>query len=149
MPPIIDFDPLGLQSAPQPTPGLNIQAAFDTLPPPVILPVDPPGTNNKVGTDLARAYKATSLTAISQPKSVSSGSGGTVWPPQDMGSYWFSYNGSLKKTPAERRAMFQQIFQNPSIKKVYLNVLSAFGVTFKPSDQNELHSSAVGATSRL
>jgi Uncharacterized protein conserved in bacteria len=72
---------------------------------------------------------------LTQANSGSGGSGGGVWPPQDMGSYWFSYNGSLKKTAAERRAMFKNILENPSIKKVYLNVLSAFGVTFKPSDQ--------------
>lgn len=63
MPPIIDFDPLGLYSPPQPTPGPNIQGAFDTLPPPIILPIDPPGTNNKVPTDLGGAYTFTAKTA--------------------------------------------------------------------------------------
>jgi hypothetical protein len=72
---------------------------------------------------------------LTEANSGSGGSGGDVWPPQDMGSYWFSYNGSLKKTSQERRAMFRDIIGNPSIKKVYLNVLSAFGVTFKPTDQ--------------
>lgn len=65
----------------------------------------------------------------------SGGSGGDVWPPQDMGSYWFPYTASLRKTSDERKAMFRKILETPSIKKVYLNVLSAFGVTFKPSDQ--------------
>ena len=32
LPPIIDFDPLGLHQPPTPTPGPNIQGAFDTLP---------------------------------------------------------------------------------------------------------------------
>ncbi|TAG21642.1 MAG: hypothetical protein EAZ39_04320 [Oscillatoriales cyanobacterium] len=63
LPPIIDFDPLGLYSPPQPTPGPNIQGAFDTLPPPIILPIDPPGTNNKVPTDLGGAYTFTTKTA--------------------------------------------------------------------------------------
>lgn len=61
--PIIDFDPLGLHQPPPPTPGLNIQGAFDTLPPPIILPIDPPGANNKVPTDLGGAYKFTGKTA--------------------------------------------------------------------------------------
>jgi hypothetical protein len=72
---------------------------------------------------------------LTQANSGTGGSGGDVWPPENMGSYWFSYNGSLKKTSAERRAMFQNILKTPSIKKVYLNVLSAFGATFKPTDQ--------------
>ncbi|MBE9097505.1 dockerin type I domain-containing protein [Tychonema sp. LEGE 07203] len=63
LPPIIDFDPLGLHQPPTPTPGPNIQGAFDTLPPPIILPVDPPGTNNKVPTDLGGAYTFTAKTA--------------------------------------------------------------------------------------
>jgi len=72
---------------------------------------------------------------LTQANSGTGGSGGDVWPPEGMGSYWFSYNGSLKKTSQERRAMFQNILKTPSIKKVYLNVLSAFGATFKPTDQ--------------
>jgi len=63
LPPIIDFDPLGLHQPPTTTPGLNIQGAFDTLLPPIILPVDPPGTNNKVPTDLGGAYTFTGKTA--------------------------------------------------------------------------------------
>jgi hypothetical protein len=70
-----------------------------------------------------------------EANSGSGGSGDGVWPPEKMGSYWFSYNGSLKKTSEERKAMFRNIIENPSLKKVYLNVLSAFGVTFKPLDQ--------------
>jgi hypothetical protein len=63
LPPIIDFDPLGLHQPPTPTPGPNVQGAFDTLSPPIILPIDPPGSNNKVPTDLGGAYKFTGLTA--------------------------------------------------------------------------------------
>jgi hypothetical protein len=63
LPPIIDFDPLGLHQPPTTTPGPNIQGAFDTLPPPIILPVDPPGSNNKVPTDLGGAYTFTGKTA--------------------------------------------------------------------------------------
>jgi hypothetical protein len=63
LPPIIDFDPLGLHQPPTTTPGPNIQGAFDTLPPPIILPVDPPGSNNKVPTDLGGAYTFTAKTA--------------------------------------------------------------------------------------
>ncbi|MEG3927915.1 MULTISPECIES: Ig-like domain-containing protein [unclassified Microcoleus] len=63
LPPIIDFDPLGLYSPPTPTPGPNIQGAFDTLPPPIILPIDPPASNNKVPTDLGGAYTFTAKTA--------------------------------------------------------------------------------------
>ena len=63
LPPIIDFDPLGLHQPPTPTPGPNVQGAFDTLPPPIILPVDPPGSNNKVPTDLGGAYTFTGKTA--------------------------------------------------------------------------------------
>lgn len=62
LPPIIDFDPLGLHSPPTPTPGPNVQGAFDTLPPPIILPVDPPESNNKVPTDLGGAYTFTAKT---------------------------------------------------------------------------------------
>jgi len=62
LPPIIDFDPLGLHSPPTPTPGPNIQGAFDTLPPPIILPIDPPESNNKVPTDLGGAYTFTAKT---------------------------------------------------------------------------------------
>jgi hypothetical protein len=73
---------------------------------------------------------------LADANSGSGGSGGDVWPPENMGSYWFSYSGSLnKKTSEERRAMFRKILATPSIKKVYLNVLSSFGATFKPSDQ--------------
>ncbi|MCC3532028.1 MAG: Ig-like domain-containing protein, partial [Microcoleus sp. PH2017_22_RUC_O_B] len=63
LPPIIDFDPLGLHQPPTPTAGPNVQGAFDTLPPPIILPVDPPGSNNKVPTDLGSAYTFTAKTA--------------------------------------------------------------------------------------
>jgi len=63
LPPIIDFDPLGLHQPPTPTPGPNIQGAFDTLPPPILLPIDPPETNNKVPTDLGGAYTFTGKTA--------------------------------------------------------------------------------------
>ena len=63
LPPIIDFDPLGLHSPPTPTPGPNVQGAFDTLPPPIILPIDPPESNNKVPTDLGGAYTFTAKTA--------------------------------------------------------------------------------------
>ncbi len=63
LPPIIDFDPLGLHQPPTPTPGPNIQGAFDILPPPIILPIDPPGSNNKVPTDLGGAYTFTAKTA--------------------------------------------------------------------------------------
>ncbi|MEG4288374.1 Ig-like domain-containing protein [Microcoleus sp. C2C3] len=62
LPPIVDFDPLGLHSPPTPTPGPNVQGAFDTLPPPIILPVDPPESNNKVPTDLGGAYTFTAKT---------------------------------------------------------------------------------------
>ena len=78
---------------------------------------------------------------VADANSGSGGSGGDVWPPENMGSYWFSYNGSLKykgspkEASDERKAMFRKILETPSIKKVYLNVLSAFGATFKPSDQ--------------
>jgi len=63
LPPIIDFDPLGLHQPPTTTPGPNIQGAFDTLPPPILLPIDPPETNNKVPTDLGGAYTFTGKTA--------------------------------------------------------------------------------------
>ncbi len=63
LPPIIDFDPLGLHQPPTPTPDPNIQGAFDTLPLPIILPVDPPRSNNKVPTDLGGAYTFTGKTA--------------------------------------------------------------------------------------
>jgi hypothetical protein len=70
-----------------------------------------------------------------EANSGSGGSGDGVWPPENMGSYWLSYTGSLRKTSDERKAMFKKILETPSIKKVYLNVLSAIGVTFKPTDQ--------------
>jgi hypothetical protein len=60
-----------------------------------------------------------------EANSGSGGSGDGVWPPEKMGSYWFSYNGSLRKTSQQRRAMFRKILETPSIKKVYLNVLSS------------------------
>lgn len=43
LPPLIDFDPLGLQQQPLPPEAFNVQGAFDTLPPPLIVPIDPPG----------------------------------------------------------------------------------------------------------
>jgi uncharacterized lipoprotein YddW (UPF0748 family) len=55
------------------------------------------------------------------------------WPPQDIGSYWLSYTGTLNTKPQQRRQIFQEIINNPSIQKVYINVLSAFGVTFSPT----------------
>jgi len=60
---LLTLTPLGLYSPPQPTSGPNIQGAFDTLPPPILLPIDPPGTNNKVPTDLGGAYTFTAKTA--------------------------------------------------------------------------------------
>jgi hypothetical protein len=55
------------------------------------------------------------------------------WPPQDIGSYWLSYTGTLNTTPQQTRQIFRDIIKNPSINKVYINVLSAFGVTFSPT----------------
>ena len=62
------------------------------------------------------------------------------WPPQDIGSYWLSYTGTFaNKSPSERRQIFRDIINNPSIKKVYMNVLSAFGVTFAPSTTPDIN----------
>ena len=44
LPPLIDFDPLGLQQPQHPPEAFDVQGAFDTLPPPLIVPIDPPGT---------------------------------------------------------------------------------------------------------
>jgi len=56
------------------------------------------------------------------------------WPPKDIGSYWLSYTGTLKTTPEQRRQIFRDIINNPSIKKVYMNVLSTQGTTFMYKD---------------
>jgi Subtilase family len=42
LPPLIQFDPLGLIEAPTPTPGTDIKGLFETLPKGVIVPIDPP-----------------------------------------------------------------------------------------------------------
>ena len=47
LPPIIQFDPLGLIDAPTPTPGTDIKGLFETLPKGVIFPIDPPGNTPK------------------------------------------------------------------------------------------------------
>ncbi|MCC3408295.1 MAG: hypothetical protein JGK17_22425 [Microcoleus sp. PH2017_10_PVI_O_A] len=56
------------------------------------------------------------------------------WPPKDIGSYWLSYTGTLNTTPEKRRQIFRDIINNPSIKKVYMNVLSTQGTTFRYGD---------------
>src|SRR4028119_285934 len=56
LPPLIDFDPLGLQQPQHPPEAFDIQGAFDTLPPPVILPIDPPGTKFKVDPETGIEY---------------------------------------------------------------------------------------------
>ncbi|MEG4393019.1 S8 family serine peptidase, partial [Microcoleus sp. BROC3] len=56
------------------------------------------------------------------------------WPPKDIGSYWLSYTGTLNTTPQQRRQIFRDIINNPSIKKVYMNVLSTQGTTFRYGD---------------
>jgi uncharacterized lipoprotein YddW (UPF0748 family) len=67
-----------------------------------------------------------------------SGGGGNPgsgkWPPQDIGSYWLSYTGTLNTTPQQRRQIFRDIINSPSIKKVYMNVLSTQGTTFRYKD---------------
>ena len=64
-----------------------------------------------------------------------SGGGGNPgsgkWPPQDIGSYWLSYTGTLNTTSQQRRQIFRDIINNPSIQKVYMNVLSTQGTTFR------------------
>jgi hypothetical protein len=62
LPPIIDFDPLGLHQPPTPTPGPNVQGAFDTLSPPIILPIHPPGSNE--GRPQLYAGESTELTVL-------------------------------------------------------------------------------------
>jgi hypothetical protein len=42
LPPLIQFDPLGLIDAPTPTPGTDIKGLFETLPKGVMVPIDPP-----------------------------------------------------------------------------------------------------------
>ena len=63
--------------------------------------------------------------------------GSEKWPPQDIGSYWLSYTGTLNTTPQQRRQIFRDIINNPSIKKVYMNVLSTQGTTFRYKDSIE------------
>ncbi len=61
LPPLIDFDPLGLQQQPQPPEAFDVQGAFDTLPPPLIVPIDPPGTKFKVDPETGIEYEPGTL----------------------------------------------------------------------------------------
>ena len=126
--------PIDLQKPPKPSDDIWRLPSFIIKEPPKDIDLNKPPKRKPPRKDFYERIADDKEPNILPDPNLFAGSGAPPpekWPPQDIGSYWLSYSGTLKTTSQQRRQIFREIINNPSIQKVYMNVLSTQGTTFR------------------